>query len=129
MKTISCTFSAGLVLALSFTGCARTTDVTPAEKPVDTVELVKNSNQFAFNLHATFADESANLFYSPFSISTALGMTYAGARSDTAEEMGKSLRFPKDQTRLQRELASLRATMQNAQGKGVEFAMTNRLWV
>ena len=37
------------------------------------------------------AGEGGNLFYSPYSISSALGMTHAGARGNTAAEMAKVL--------------------------------------
>ncbi len=64
-------------------------------------ELVKASNTFAFKLNAEMAKNGGNLFYSPYSISTALGMAYEGARGQTASEMRSVLDFPLDnQTRL-----------------------------
>jgi hypothetical protein len=49
-----------------------------------------------FDLYARLATENTgeNLFFSPYSISTALLMTTEGARADTADEMGKVLGFP-----------------------------------
>jgi serine protease inhibitor len=43
--------------------------------------LVQVNNQFALDLYAELAKEPGNIFYSPFSISTAMAMTYAGART------------------------------------------------
>ncbi|MBD3271493.1 MAG: serpin family protein [Elusimicrobia bacterium] len=50
-----------------------------------------NSNQFGFELYQQLKTNDGNLFFSPFSIASALGMTYAGARGKTAQEMQKLL--------------------------------------
>jgi len=42
-------------------------------------------------------EDDGNLFFSPTSIHTALSMTYAGARGQTAEQMEKVLRLPGQQ--------------------------------
>ena len=69
----------------------------PSASEGDVAKLSDNNNAFAFDLyHAlTTADESkgGNLFYSPYSISSALAMTYAGARGDTEAQMANALRF------------------------------------
>jgi serpin B len=57
-------------------------------------EIIAGNNFFAFDLYHQLKTESTgNLFYSPFSISTALAMTYAGASGRTAEQMRKVLYF------------------------------------
>jgi len=48
---------------------------------------VDASNTFALDLYRRYSASEGNLFYSPYSISTALSMTYEGARGTTAEEM------------------------------------------
>ena len=57
-----------------------------AKKPAgdaDVKTLVQGNNEFAFDLYAQLAKEQkGNIFFSPYSISTALGMTYAGARAN-----------------------------------------------
>jgi serine protease inhibitor len=57
---------------------------------------VKASGDFAFDLYKQLAKDNKgkNLFFSPYSMSTALLMTAEGARGETAEQMGKVLRFP-----------------------------------
>ena len=63
-------------------------------------ELVSGNNRFALDLyHQLGAAADKPLFFSPYSISTALAMTYAGARGETATEMAKTLHFtlPTDQ--------------------------------
>ncbi|MCI5159417.1 MAG: serpin family protein, partial [Candidatus Electrothrix sp. AUS1_2] len=47
-------------------------------------------------LYSALKQEESNLFFSPYSITSALAMTYGGARSDTAEEMADTLHFSLD---------------------------------
>jgi len=59
----------------------------------DTVALLSKSNlQFTFKLHKELTEgNNNNIFFSPFSITTALAMTYLGAKEETAEQMAKVL--------------------------------------
>jgi serpin B len=56
--------------------------------------IVKGNNQFALELYARLRAKEGNIFFSPYSISTALAMTYAGARNQTEAQMAKALHFP-----------------------------------
>jgi serpin B len=57
--------------------------------------IVKGNTEFALELYNQLRkQQDGNLFLSPYSISTALAMTYAGARGQTAEQMQKTLHFP-----------------------------------
>jgi serpin B len=60
----------------------------------DLQDLSSGNTAFAFNLFQQLRDQSGNLFFSPYSISAALAMTYAGARGETAAEMADTLHFP-----------------------------------
>ncbi len=61
--------------------------------------FVGGSNQFAFDLYAAAQNEAdSNLFFSPFSISQAVGMVYAGAAGDTATQMQSVMGFPEPDT-------------------------------
>ncbi len=68
-------------------------DLAPAVPVADRSELAAGNRAFAFDLYAALAGEDGNLFLSPYSISSALAMTYAGARGDTAAEMAATLHF------------------------------------
>ncbi len=67
--------------------------------PEITGALVEGNNCFALELYGRLKDEPSvsqqggNLFFSPYSISTALAMTYAGARGETARQMTDVLHF------------------------------------
>lgn len=72
---------------------------TLAAEPKPTSELaalVAGDSAFALDLYGQLRKESGNLFLSPFSISTALAMTSAGAKGATLDEMNKALHLPKD---------------------------------
>ena len=58
--------------------------------------VVKSNSDFALDLYGRLTTENAgkNLFFSPYSVSGALAMVAEGARGETAEQMGKVLRFP-----------------------------------
>ena len=56
--------------------------------------VVQGNNHFALELYRKLCGRDGNLFFSPYSISTALAMTYAGARETTAEQMAEALRLP-----------------------------------
>ncbi|MBT9586686.1 serpin family protein [bacterium] len=86
--------------------------------------LVVGNTQFAFDLYATLATRKGNLAFSPFSISTALAMTEAGASGETALEMSKVLHLPKD-------APSAFGALLSDLGKpqlGTQLSMANRIW-
>jgi serine protease inhibitor len=68
--------------------------VEDGKAPVNHAAMAAGS--FAVDLYGQLAKENPgkNLFFSPYSMSSALAMTAEGARGETAEQMGKVLRFP-----------------------------------
>ncbi len=66
---------------------------SPATSPSDLETQVKNNNAFAFDLYRSLQTQDRNLIYSPYSISLALAMTYAGARGETESQMAQALHF------------------------------------
>ncbi len=55
--------------------------------------LVAGNTQFAFELYRILHQEGGNLFFSPYSISLALTMVYAGSDVKTEEQMASALHF------------------------------------
>ncbi len=91
------TFQWCLVLiaaALIVGGCAAAENTTANDDSDKQGTIVQGNNTFALELYAKLKNADGNLFFSPYSISTALAMTYAGARGRTAEQMADVLRFP-----------------------------------
>ena len=62
--------------------------------------LVDGNNAFALDLFQALRGSPDNLFYSPFSISLALGMTYGGARGASEAQMAEVLHFDLPQNEL-----------------------------
>ena len=75
-------------------------ETAPATIPSDLTTLVNGNNAFAFNLYQLLRETGGNLFYSPYSISEALAMTYGGARGETEKQMAAALQFLLTQDRL-----------------------------
>ena len=93
-------------------------------------ELVAGNNRFALDLYQQLsAKPDEPLFFSPYSISTALAMTYAGARGDTATEMAKTLHFTLPPEELHAAYGSaLKQLTTAAPDHGYQFRIANRLW-
>ena len=100
----------------------------PAAPAATTV--ARDGNAFAFDLYARLrGEQSGNLFLSPQSISTALAMTYAGARGDTAAQMARTLHFSLPQEQLPAAYASLLQTLNPAgTDRAYRLSIANRLW-
>ena len=100
---------------------------------VDT--LVAGNSAFAFDLLHEFAPSAENLIYSPFSISTALAMAYAGADGATEEQMATVLHFDLDSRELHSGFNFLdlelnkRGTIEPPyEGEGFDLAVVNAAW-
>lgn len=98
------------------------------EENPDLNALAKGNNQFALDLYGHLRTEPGNLFFSPNSISTALAMTYAGARADTESQMADVLHFDLAQDRLHPAFSALVERLHGSTSKGIEIRVANRLW-
>jgi serpin B len=98
----------------------------PGPSP-DQAELAKGNNTFAVELYGQLARKTGNLFFSPASISTALGMAYAGAAGSTADEMQKALQFTLPPDRLHPAMGALLNSL-NASHPGYQLRVADALW-
>ncbi len=84
----------------------------PTASSEEVNSLVASNTAFALDLYKEVRRETKdteNIFYSPFSISSALAMTYAGARGDTSSAMAKTLHFALPEARLHAAFGALNA--------------------
>ena len=89
--------------------------------------LVEANTAFALQLYGKLRSTEGNLALSPYSISSALAMTYAGARGDTARQMEQTLHFDPSTTGLHELFGRLDAALKAAQGSN-ELSIANSLW-
>jgi serpin B len=108
---------------------------TPSIAPADQTALVSGSSAFALDLYQQVKDKPGNVFYSPFSISMALAMTWAGARTDTETAMASTLHFTLPQDKLHPafnwidlELESRGQGASGSDGQGFRLNVVNALW-
>jgi serpin B len=97
-------------------------------------ELVSGNQDFAFDLYQVISKKDGNLFFSPYSISLALAMTYAGAMGDTEREMAETLHFTLSQEDLHEALNALDLLLESrSEGAGDEdvgfkLNIANAIW-
>lgn len=110
-------------------------ETSPAVTEEDLNTLVKGNSAFALNLYQLLAQNDGNLFYSPYSISEALAMTWGGARGETETQMAAAMQFLLAQDKLHPafngldiELAKRGENAQGTDGKGFRLNVVNALW-
>jgi len=85
---------AGLVVLLLVTEYVGADHQRMEPQVIKTDHVARGNNEFALELYGRLKGEAGNLFFSPYSIETALHMTYVGARGDTREQMAEVLKIP-----------------------------------
>lgn len=125
-----------LILLSGILICCNRKSCPPSKEPTNmgpTVEykdekldIISGNNQFAFDLYSKIKTESDNLFFSPFSISSALAMTYGGAEKETKNQMSSTLHFATDREAFHSEFNKL--IMSLDQIGGVQLNVANSLW-
>jgi len=84
------------------------------------------NNKFAIDFYKNIKSEEGNLFYSPYSLSTAVSMVYEGAKGNTKEEMKDVFYFPEDSS-LRNGNAAL-YNLINKKDKNYSLSTANALW-
>lgn len=113
----------------------------PAEAPQDAAEdstspeeamdvLAEGNTRFANDLYVHLAGQHADrdFVFSPFSISTALSMTYLGAAEATAAEMRDTLHFRLPGDLHHETFAEVLRPLRTPDDESWELALANRLW-
>jgi serine protease inhibitor len=105
--------------------------------PVDANAAATAGNAFSQDLYRRLCGQEGNLFFSPYSLSTAMALTYPGARGTTAAQMAGTLHWltsdrqkrPWSPAQLAQSLGSLIRDQGQRDGQGkVELAVANALW-
>ncbi len=110
-------------------------DTSPAVPGSELDELVAGNTEFGFDLYDVITEEGKNLFYSPYSISIALSMTYAGARGNTETQIADTMRFTLSQEKLHPAFNALDLALESRgegaagkDGEGFRLNVANSTW-
>jgi serine protease inhibitor len=118
-----------LALGAALCGCGSDAPEREARKVTELQpELLAGNDAFAWSLYSELAQQPGNLFCSPFSIESALGMTYAGARATTAAEMHDALHIQVDDASFHAGIGALSRDLSGDRGRGYTIYIANRLF-
>jgi len=99
-------------------------------KPLSAIEkLAKNNNDFAFNMFEKLQEDNhTNILFSPYSISQALVVTYAGAKAKTKSQIATALHFNDNEQQLHKIFSKLNS---NLTYKNIDYSLdiANSLWL
>ena len=131
MKAMKCGFIF-VVTILITAGCPAGNE-PPEKKEVSEEIIVQGNNAFAVELYAKLRTQEGNLFFSPYSVSAALAMTYAGARGKTETQMAEVLHFPwqgaDDKEQFHQAFGAIIKDLNAGGGQGkYELIIANALW-
>ena len=93
----------------------------------ETGSVVDANNKFAIDMYSELKSEEGNIFFSPFSISTALAMTYEGAKGETAEQMKQVFYFPENNSEMRSQYLVLNSQI-NSKSDSFQLSTANALW-
>ena len=94
----------------------------------DVATTIEENQAFVLTLYQQLKASEGNLFFSPYSISTALAMTYAGARGETAKQIKAALHFSLEQARLHPAFAAIEEALNSIQDQGhIQLKVANSL--
>lgn len=115
-----------LSAALLAVNCANNDD---PKVPETKAAIAVGNNAFACTLYSELRNPGENIVFSPLSVRTALAMTYAGARGETAEQMAQVLRFEEDGESLHAGLGSfLKGLREDSGADSYRLDVANGLW-
>ena len=144
MKIVLLLLSA--IIMVSFTACSQPLVSPPEGASAQTSEKSRNTHpkidhadlatlsdgngEFAFDLYQNLQDKGGNIFFSPYSISQALAMTYAGARGETEKQMADTLHFTLPEAYLHPvfNYLDLKLTSRDKDVKEFYLTIANALW-
>jgi serine protease inhibitor len=121
-------FVCAIVLALGIVAALPQT-ATPFTASPEVKSAVESNTAFALDLYQKLKEKPGNLFFSPYSISSALAMSYAGARNQTERQMARTLHFNLAQTNLHDAFGALGVRMNKVQRwNRITLLTANSLW-
>ena len=114
-----------LILILTFSGTA----VADGLLNKDTEQVVDGNTEFALDLYSQLKKDEGNFFFSPYSISMAVSMAYAGARGNTGKQIADVFHLSLEQDKLHPAISNLQKKIDSYQAReGFKLNVANALW-
>jgi serpin B len=101
---------------------------TPKQYSSANASIANSINNFTFKTYSVLSNESGNLFFSPFSLSTALSMAAEGAGGTTLEEMRNVLEHSNDSSANRKGFESLLNSL-NARNASYNLSIADAIWI
>ena len=131
MKSLTIVFFIAVALVLATYGVSlkRPSEKTQVINGNPDEMIVRGNNEFAIDLYGRLRERQGNLFFSPFSISSAMAMTWAGARGETGKQMASVLRFPANRQQVHQAFSALFNNLNgNGAARDYQLSVANALW-
>ncbi|MEO6194842.1 MAG: serpin family protein [Thermoanaerobaculia bacterium] len=117
-----------LLLAAGFLACDPPAGFAAVSvDPGAAAKLARSSNAFGFDLYQRLLQQPGNLVISPASLTTALAMTWGGARGETAAQMGRVLHLEGTAGEVMATSGQLARSLQ-APSRPIVFRIANQLF-
>ncbi len=98
-------------------------------EPIDATNVIDANNQFAIDFYSQVSQESnENIFFSPWSISTAFAIAFEGAKGSTADEIRQVFGFPSDYEQRTSQFKSAMNSL-NPDDSKYQLSVANALWL
>lgn len=94
----------------------------------DAEEYAAVNNAFGLKLFAELRAKDGNVLFSPYGLTTALAVPYAGSRGDTAEQMRRAVGFPEQDRLYAAQRAWADALAPAKRGRQFELSSASGLW-
>lgn len=120
-------------MLLTLGACNKTEVLTPPPSPpaiISANTVIEGNTKFALNIYRELVDESKNQILSPYSISTAIAMAYAGADGNTATEIQNVFGFGSNTSNFHTAYNQLTNSIENNinSSPNSEVNIVNKIW-
>lgn len=133
MGTLKITILVSLCIISSlFLGCVEdstvSTNATLNTESVDDYDIAAANNAFAFDMYSMIKNEDENIFFSPYSIFTAMAICYDGAEGSTKEQISNVFYYPLSKPVLEISSKEMIDTI-NSDNDNYDLNTANALWI
>jgi len=95
---------------------------------LDELDIISANNQFAIDFYSKIKDQDENIFFSPYSISSAFAIVNEGAQGETSKEIFDVFGFPEDEDKRRIEFSMISNSL-NKEDENFNLKVANALWI